>query len=278
MGFNPLTLALAKQYTDKVFGNGGTSGGTTEPVTLNGEVIYPITTLPFEEQEGAATAIVVLDKPLSLVGGENLTIVFDGKKYETNSRAYYDNSVQVGFGNLGFAGMGADTGEPFLGVYVDDPNTGTAMMIMTITSGASHTFGIAKKILSPVVDMSAFLGDFIEGGINTKVIELSEAQLAAFMEGVCKKDMLIAYKMLTSNNAIEATINQYAKPWSYSYGLFPVGALNGTEWAESATVTFIAGENCDQIITITALISGLDATTTVGLNRSFMTQTSIKPA
>lgn len=105
-----------------------------------------------EEQEVAfspngETMEVVL--PIGeLQDGQQLTVIWDNVSYSTTVTLFRD--LYPIFGNLGLAGLGANTGEPF--IYIDK-GLGNELWGTTDTS-ASHTISVKKmgEIVTPMAE------------------------------------------------------------------------------------------------------------------------------
>lgn len=97
--------------------------------------------LPFDAEMGGMMAMVT--QPIQ--NGDRLNIVYDGVHYECEALFIPASGVVV-FGNLAFVDEQIDTGEPFLGAYMD----GAAMLFGT--DEASHTVKIVCIAVETVPD------------------------------------------------------------------------------------------------------------------------------
>lgn len=137
-----VTLALAKNYTDSQ------RIAYTETAKT---VVFPETVLTFGNVEGMNTGIVQLSDALPVSGGDTLSVVYDGTKYETAVIAFPGDGLGEGgylaeFGNLSIAGMGNDTGEPFMAMYTHQPvNAQFVLTVIATTADTSHTVTIYKE-------------------------------------------------------------------------------------------------------------------------------------
>ena len=140
----------------KNFGGGG-GGSVPKPLTYDYMPEgYPKktvqTTTLMEEQvlafapDGEGHYIAPLTTALGIVEGQTYTVNWDGTEYECVCSVF--NSLPV-LGNLSIAGMGNDTGEPF--VYVVN-NIGGAFV--TLDTSASHTISVKTtgEVITPMAE------------------------------------------------------------------------------------------------------------------------------
>ena len=172
MSLDVTTLALAKSYTNQY---GGSGGGSSVPKPLTFDYMpegYPTksvqTTILMEEQElaftlmGGGLYIAQITNAFEVVGGQTYTVNWDGTEYECVG---VGKDVYV-LGNPSIAGMGDDTGEPFL--YSESNGQGT---FMTHDTSASHTIRV-KRIEETVTPMAEeFLPNIVE--IDSIIIKSS---------------------------------------------------------------------------------------------------------
>lgn len=150
--------------------SGGGGGSVPKPLTFDYMPEgYPTksveTTTLMEEQQVAFTLnggfyVAQLTNALEIVEGQTYTVSWDGTEYECVGFVMDSDS---GLGNLSIAGMGDDTGEPFLCIYGG---------IFTLDTSASHTISVktTAEVITPMAE------EFIPSGV-TAVME--NAQTAA---------------------------------------------------------------------------------------------------
>ena len=181
MSLDVTTLALAKSYTNQY---GGSGGGSSVPKPLTFDYMpegYPTksvqTTTLMEEQEVAfefskeeGVYIALVTNAFKIVDGQTYTVNWDGTEY-----ICVPSLADVGLiiGNLSIAGMGDDTGEPFIYVCNTDGIFGT------LDTSASHT--ISVKTTAKTVTPMTF--DYMPEGYPTKsvrTVTLMKEQQVAF--------------------------------------------------------------------------------------------------
>ena len=86
-------------------------------------------------------------KAVEIAVGQTYTVVWDGTEYICVSSLADSGPI---IGNLSFAGIGDDTGEPFLYLYMPDEAVG---QFATLDTSASHTISV-KKIVETVTPMA----------------------------------------------------------------------------------------------------------------------------
>lgn len=116
----------------------------------------------FAPEEGRYVAY--LTNALDIVEGQTYTFNWDGTEYECVCFVF--NSIFI-IGNLSLAGLGDDTGEPF--VYANNPDMGGSGF-NTRDPSASHTISV-KRIEETVTPMAPeFLPDNVGGA---QVVEIT---------------------------------------------------------------------------------------------------------
>ena len=136
------------------------SGGSSVPKPLTYDYMpvgYPTKTMGtvtlMEEQELAfalGSHTLYQASPTEVVEiavGQTYTVVWDGTEYICVSSLADAGPI---IGNLSFTGIGDDTGEPFLYLYMPDEAAG---QFATLDTSASHTISI-KKIVETVTPMA----------------------------------------------------------------------------------------------------------------------------
>lgn len=111
---------------------------TGDPVET---VLVEESTVPFEDYGGMYYG--QLESTFSATVGETYKVSWDGTAYEC---ACVEVSGIISIGNLSIAGVGSDTGEPF----IMDAENGQGIGIYTADTASSHTISISG-IVSPVV-------------------------------------------------------------------------------------------------------------------------------
>ena len=142
----------------KQFGGGGGGGSVPKPLTFDYMPEgYPTksvqtTTLMEEQQvafelsENEGVYMAPVTNAFEIVDGQTYTVNWDGTEYECVCSVF--NSMPV-LGNLSIAGMGADTGEPFMYGYDARRAVGT---FLTLDTAASHTISVktTEEIVTPI--------------------------------------------------------------------------------------------------------------------------------
>lgn len=122
---------------------GGSGGGSGLPeIRTETEEILALQTLAFEDQDGMYGATVA--GTFDIAAGDVFTVSYDGDDYEVTVFEAAGMGIPA-FGNLSLAGMGADTGEPFFGGYME----GTGLQIIASTSDPTHEVGISSTVYTP---------------------------------------------------------------------------------------------------------------------------------
>ena len=165
MSFDVTTLALAKSYTNQ---HGGSGGSVPKPLTYDympeGYPRKSVGTVTLmEEQEFAFTLykgfyVAQITNAFEIAVGQTYTVKWDGTEYECVSSLADTGPI---IGNLSFAGIGDDTGEPFAYVYNTEQHSG---MFATLDTSASHTISVktTEEIVTPMAE--EFLPDGVGGG------------------------------------------------------------------------------------------------------------------
>ena len=137
-------------------------GGSSVPKPLTYDYMpagYPTksvqTTTLMEEQELAFTLsdgfyMASITNAFEIVVGQTYTVKWDGTEYECVGATAGENMYVLG--NLSMAGVGADTGEPFIYAYVTS-GAEAICQFGTFDASASHTISV-KKIVETVTPMA----------------------------------------------------------------------------------------------------------------------------
>lgn len=106
--------------------------------------VFPETELPFALNPDYGLYVwSAIDNVFPLAEGKEYVVVWDGTAYTCTAKsAVFITSAGVGVGNFAMAGIGENTGEPFLlGVTAD----GSAVLCFTTETDESHTVRIYQK-------------------------------------------------------------------------------------------------------------------------------------
>ena len=136
------------------------SGGGSVPKPLTYDYMpagYPSkslqTTTLMEEQEVAFEVdeyggVATLPNPLEIVEGQTYTVKWDGTEYQCVGTNINQDMV---LGNQSIDGEGADTGEPFLYLYIAAEAKG---QFITLDTSASHTISVktTKETVTPMAE------------------------------------------------------------------------------------------------------------------------------
>ena len=137
-------------------------GGSSVPKPLTYDYMpegYPKqsvgTVTVMEEQELAFTLnegvyAAALTNAFEIVEGQTYTVRWDGTEYECAGEPAFDGTASI-LGNLSIAGLGDDTGEPFLYMY---DNTATSGSFATFDTSASHTISVktTAETVTPIAE------------------------------------------------------------------------------------------------------------------------------
>lgn len=115
-------------------------------------VLVEESTVPFAENHGLYVA--EFPSPVSATVGETYKVYWDGTVYECTC-VDFDN--KPGIGNLSIAGVGSDTGEPFVMQVIN----GRGIIIATKDTSASHTFSISGFVQEVVKIDEKYLPDTV---------------------------------------------------------------------------------------------------------------------
>lgn len=120
-----------------------------------------------EEQEVAFTSnkgvyVAEVQNAFEIVAGQTYTVNWDGTEYECVAFAS-DEVGGIVLGNLSVAGLGDDTGEPFVYVHIIKGSFGE---FVTLNTSASHTISIKRieEIVTPMAE------EFLLAGVGTTAL------------------------------------------------------------------------------------------------------------
>lgn len=117
---------------------------TGDPVET---VLVEESTVPFSFAESDGVYMGELQSAFAPTVGETYKVYWDGAAYECTCENF--NNMPA-IGNLSIAGVGSDTGEPF----IMSVSNGRGIAIATADTSASHTFSISSAV-SPIVKIPA---------------------------------------------------------------------------------------------------------------------------
>lgn len=122
-------------------------GYPTKTVQTTTLIEYP--TVPFQPSTDGTRYRVTLPNPFEVVAGQTYTVNWDGTEYECIGVTPVANIYIIG--NLSIAGVGNDTGEPFLYEYEKDAPSG---QFSTLDTAASHAISVKtiKEIVTPMAE------------------------------------------------------------------------------------------------------------------------------
>lgn len=142
----------------KQFGGGG-GGSVPKPLTYDympeGYPKKSVQTTTLMEEQEVAFALGSYDmyqasptEAVEIAVGQTYTVVWDGTEYICVSHLADAGTI---IGNLSFAGIGDDTGEPFVYLYMPDEATG---QFATFDTSTRHTIGV-KTVEKVIIPMAA---------------------------------------------------------------------------------------------------------------------------
>lgn len=140
---------------------------TGDPVET---VLVEESTVSFADDSGLY--IGVLKSTFSATLGETYKVSLDGTTYESTCVNFADSLV---IGNLSIAGVGVDTGEPFI-MIVDN---GKTIKILTTDTSDSHTFSISRFAPKVVKIDEKYLPDTIVANVAKAKATADNAQETA---------------------------------------------------------------------------------------------------
>ena len=161
------------------------------------------TTTLMEEQEVAfelseeGLYMAQITNAFEIVEGQTYTVNWDGTEHECVGFFINPNS---GIGNLSIAGMGDDTGEPFIYVYNTKRHTG---MLATLDTSASHTISVktTAKTVTPIDEK------YLPENLATKADVESAQATANNAQATANDAQTAANNAQTAANNAKATAN-----------------------------------------------------------------------
>lgn len=138
----PEPITREERFLEAIANGGGGGGSGLPPISTETEEIIALQTLAFEDQGGMYGATVA--GTFDIAAGDAFTVSWDGDDYDVTVFNVPGIGIPA-FGNLSIAGMGADTGEPFFGGYME----GMGLQIIASTSDPTHEVGISSTVYTP---------------------------------------------------------------------------------------------------------------------------------
>ena len=253
-----LSLAALQPYLAKLYEDDKTispeplppfsSGGSTVPKPLTYDYMpagYPTksvqTTTVMEEQElafasaGNGIYLSSLSTKLNIVEGQTYTVKWDGTEYECVGATAGENMYVLG--NLSLAGVGADTGEPFIYAYVT-AGAEAVGQFGTFDTSASHTISV-KKIVETVTPMAE---EYLPENLATKSdVEATQKVL----DGVFSSVATFTFDKQTSGrDTFVYNSYNYYKISDFNPAPEDVISFKGTSEAGDNHSEIIVGNNC----------------------------------
>ena len=222
-------------------------GGSTVPKPLTYDYMpagYPKksvqTTTLMEEQELAFTLsdgfyMALITNAFEIVVGQTYTVKWDGTEYECVGATASENMYVIG--NMSMAGVGADTGEPFIYVYVT-VGAEAVGQFGTFDTSASHTISV-KKIVETVTPMAE---EYLPENIATKSdVEATQKVL----DGVFSSVATFTFDKQTSGrDTFVFNAYNYYKISDFNPAPEDVISFKGTSESGVNSSEIIAGNNC----------------------------------
>ena len=162
----------------KQFGGGGGGGSVPKPLTYDympegypSKAIGTVTVMEeqevtFEPMGSTGPYSATITNPPEIVVGQTYTVKWGGAEYECVGAAFDESQYVLGNLSIGFGG--ADTGEPFIYVYVQNGDTAFGYFA-TLDTSASHTISV-KKIVKTVTPMAEEFLPKIPAGANSTTV------------------------------------------------------------------------------------------------------------
>ena len=224
----------------------GGGGSVPKPLTFDYMPAgYPTksvqTTTLMEEQELAFASgeggsyVAYLTNAFEIAAGQTYTVKWDGTEYECVGATAGENMYVLG--NLSMAGVGADTGEPFIYAYV---TVGAEAVVQfgTFDTSASHTISV-KRIVETVIPMAE---EFLPENIATKSdVEATQKVL----DGVFSSVATFTFDKQTSGrDTFVYNSYDYYKISDFNPAPEDVISFKGTSESGVNSSEIIAGNNC----------------------------------
>ena len=225
--------------------SGGGGGSVPKPLTYDYMPAgYPTksvqTTTLMEEQDLAFTLsdgfyMASITNAFKIVVGQTYTVKWDGTEYECVGATAGENMYVLG--NLSMTGVGADTGEPFIYVYVT-VGAEAVGQFGTFDTSASHTISV-KKIVETVTPMAE---EYLPENIATKSdVEVTQEVL----DGVFSSVATFTFDKQTSErDTFVFNAFNYYKISDFNPAPEDVISFKGISESGVNSSEIIAGNNC----------------------------------
>ena len=243
-------------------------GGGSVPKPLTYDYMpegYPTkamqTTTLMEEQELAFTLsngfyMATITNAFEIIVGQTYAVKWDGTEYECVGATAGENVYVLG--NMSMAGVGADTGEPFIYAY---SATQAAGGFNTLDTSASHTISV-KKIVETVTPMAE---EYLPENLATKSdVEATQKVLDGVFSSVAT---FIFDKQTSGRDTFVYNAYNYYKISDFNPAPEDVISFKGISESGVNYSEIIAGNNCvgygDFIVVASAGDCSLSVTGTV---------------
>lgn len=197
MSFDVTTLALAKSYADQHSGGGGQvqpdwnqNDPTAKDYVKNrpfytGDTVETVlveeSTVPFVDT-GRGFYMAEFPSTFEATVGETYKVYWDGTAYECTCVIF---NGMLTIGNLSLAGVGSDTGEPFV-MRVEN---GKRILIATADTSASHTFSISGFAQEVVKIDEKYLPDTVATKSEVKVAQTTATSAQQTIDEVLSTEL-----------------------------------------------------------------------------------------
>lgn len=223
------------------------SGGSSVPKPLTYDYMpegYPSRTMQtatlMEEQELAFSLtqgiyLAPLAGGFMVAAGQTYTVKWDGAEYECVGAAFDEGSYVLGNLSIGFGG--ADTGEPFIYVYVQNEDEAFGFFA-TLDTSASHTISV-QRIVETVTPMAE---EYLPENIATKSDVESTQKV---LDGVFSSVATFTFDKQTSGkDTFVFNAYDYYKISDFNPAPEDVISFKGTSESGDKQSRINAGNNC----------------------------------
>lgn len=242
MGFDILTLAMAKAYSDK-------KGGYSKKEL---KTIIPTTEIPFEVQDGMGSHTYENVELSDIAPEKTYKVMWDGVEYICIAFAFAEDAVVIGRNP-----MTGDNGEPFTFMLIP----GVGLDVYAYSDAPTHTVSITTETETIVpIDQSYLPGvkeiSLADYGIDIATIVMSGQKISAVSDmGIWSE--IDKYKEVV----FVATMGQTFKitPTVYAFGTdggammvgFTLVAINGNENLMEVKIVLVKGDSTTGIFCVT---------------------------
>ena len=245
MSLDVTTLALAKSYTNQ---HGGSGGSVPKPLTYDympeGYPTKAMGTITLmEEQELAFTLdegvyLAEIKNSLGIVVGQTYIVNWDGTEYECVGAVF--QSLHI-LGNLSVAGMGDDTGEPFLCV---DNIKNSIFRFFTLDTSASHTIGVKTtgEIVTPMAE--EFLPSSVTAVIESAVTKKNPVFTGSFSQNRKNNTTVGNYSFAEGYETTASGSSSHAEGYETTAS-GTITHAEGFRTTASGDVSHAEGSNCE---------------------------------